>query len=220
MKSWVLVWALTISVLLLRASDLNAALQIDKPSPTRAETREVRDEADPTDQQSCFSMGQINLMYESGDVGAPNVGLRITDPRGRRIGFDPRANKGWQEFPLADGFVDCDENEDTGELSHCAGHIQICGPISGTYQVDVLPAHGGKYAIRVWGTSEETRDELGIHSTDSRVEWKSEIQDQWPAILLLQYSREAGTQIKLLRSGQPVARRSACCSSASPLKHQ
>jgi hypothetical protein len=218
MKLWVLMLALTISVLPLGASDLYAALRAENPSLARAETREVRDEADPTDQQSCYSMGQINLAYESGEVGAPNVGLRITDPRGRKIGYDPLAHKGWQEFPLAEGFLDCDENEDTGELRHCAGYIQICGPVSGTYQVDVLPAHSGKYSIHVLSTSEQTRDELGVHSTGSRVEWNSKIQDQAPATLLLQYSREAGAQLKLLRSDQPVAGRNVCCSSrpASP----
>jgi len=218
MKHWLLVSMLTMSVLTLRASHLFAALGVDKPYPPRPETREIRDEADPTDQQTCYSMGQISLAYESGEAGASSVGLQITDPRGRKIGYDPLVNKGWQELPLGDAFFDCDENEDTGELRHCAGHIRICGPISGTYQVEVLPTHSCKYSISVSGTSQETRDERGVHSTGSRVELKSEIREQAPAMLLLQYSREAGTKIKLTLSDQSAARRSACCSSrpASP----
>jgi hypothetical protein len=212
MKLWLLVVALTISVMTLRAPHLFAALDV-KPFLTRSETREIRDEADPTDQQTCYSLGQISLAYENGEVGASNVGLRITDPRGRRIGYDLRANQGWQELPLAEAFFDCDENENTGELRHCAGHIRICGPLSGSYQVEVLPTRCGKYSISVSGTSQETRDEHGVHSTGSRVELKSEIQEQAPAILLLQYSREGGAQIKLTLSDQPAPRRSACCSS-------
>jgi hypothetical protein len=207
MKLWLLVSALIISVLPLRASGFFATLGVDKPFLAQTETREIRDEDDPPDEQRCYSMGQISLTYESGEIGPPNLGLRITDPRGRKIGYDPRADKGWQELPFAQGFFDCDENEDTGELRHCAAHIQICGPISGTYQVEVLPTHGGKYSISVSGTSQETRDELGVHSTGSRVELKSEIQEQAPTMLSLQYSRAAGAQIKLTRNDQPVTRR-------------
>jgi hypothetical protein len=218
MKHWLLVSMLTVSVVTLRASYLFAASGVDKPFPPRPETREIHDEADPTDQQTCYSMGQISLAYESGEAGPSSVGLRITDPRGRKIGYDPLANKGWQELPLGEAFFDCDENEDTGELRHCAGHIRICGPISGTYQVEVLPAHSCKYSISVSGTSQETRDGRGVRSTGSQIELQSEVQEQAPAMLLLQYSREAGAKIKLTLSHQPAARRSACCSSrpASP----
>jgi hypothetical protein len=213
-----LVSMLTMSALTLGASQLFAGLGVDKPFPARPETREIRDEADPTDQQTCYSMGQISLAYDSGEAGASNVGLRITDPRGRKIGYDPLANKGWQELPLGEAFFDCEENQDTGELRHCAGQIRICGPISGTYQVEVLPTHSCKYSISVSGTSQETRDERGVHSTGSRIELKSEIQEQAPAMLLLQYSREAGAKIRLTLSHQPAARGSARCSSrpASP----
>jgi hypothetical protein len=206
MKLWLLASAVAISVLPLRASDTLAALGVDKPFPARAQVRGVHDEADPKDRQSCYSMGQISLTYESGELGPPKVGLRITDPRGRRIGYDPRANKGWQELPLAQGFVDCDENEESGEAKHCAGYIQICGPISGTYKIEVLPADSGQYSIQASGTSQETRDARGFHSTDSRIELKSEIQKRTPETLLLKYSREAGTQIELIRSDQRVAR--------------
>jgi hypothetical protein len=152
-------------------------------------------------------MGQVNITYESGEVGPPGLGLRVTDPRGRKIGYDLGANRGWQELPVAQAFFDCDENEDTGELRHCTGHIQICGPISGTYQVEVLPTHSGKYSITVSDRSQEIRDERGLHSTASQIELKSEMWEQKPAILILQYSREAATQINLTRGDQRTARR-------------
>jgi hypothetical protein len=202
MKLWILASALATSLLPLRASAILATLGVDKPF---LEARQIRDEVDPTDQQACDSMGQLSLTYESEEVGPPNVGLQITDPRGRKIGYDLRADRGWQELPIAQGFFDCDENDDTAEPKHCAGHIQICGPISGTYKVEVLPAKKGKYSISVSSTSQETRGQLGFHSTGSRVQLKGETQKHTPEILLLRYSRDAGAQIKLTRSDQRVA---------------
>ena len=205
MKFWFLMSALAISVLPLSASDPFATGPLGKPLVERIDPQ-IHDEVDPTELQWCYSMGQISLTYESGEVGAPKVGLRITDPRGRKIGYDPRTHKGWQELPLAQGFLDCAENEDSGELRRCAGHIEICGPVSGTYKLEVLPAQSGKYSINVSGRSHETWDELGLHSTASQVEVKSEIRKKAPAILLLRYSRETGAQIELNLTDQRAAR--------------
>jgi hypothetical protein len=207
MKSCFLVLALAIFVLPPTTSDAWGSLAMDNAFPARTLMHEIRDEVDPTDPQSCNSMGQINLTYDTGEVGPPNVGLRITDPRGRKIGYDLRSDKGWQELPLAEGFFDCDEDEDTSKLRNCAGHIQICGPISGTYQVEVLPVKRSKYSISISSTSRETWDELGFHSARSQIEFKSETKDLAPEILLLEYSREAGAQNTLTRSDQRVAAR-------------
>jgi hypothetical protein len=214
MKLWLLASAAVVLVLPLRASDTLAAAGVDNPFP-RAQTRSVHDEVDPKDRQSCFSMGQISVTYDSGEAGPPKVGLRITDPRGRKIGYDPQLEKGWQELPLAQGFVDCDEDEDSGEARHCTGVIEICGPISGTYKVEVLARETAQYSIRVSGISQETRDARGFHSTDSRAELKSEIQKHSPEVLLLKYSREAGTHIELLHNDQHVARRQKSTSGQS-----
>jgi hypothetical protein len=208
MKLFVLVLALATSVLPLKASNGVAKWRAGNPLLERQDAVEIHDEADPTEMQSCYSMGQINLTYESGDMGAPNVGLRITDPRGRKIGYDPLTHRGWQEFPLAQGYLDCDQNEDTSEVRHCTGHIQICGPISGTYKVEVLPARtrNSKYSINLSSTSQQTRDESGLHSTASQTELKSTIRKRTSATLSLQYSRETGTQVKLTKSSQRMAR--------------
>jgi hypothetical protein len=96
------------------------------------------------------------------------AGLRITDPRGREIGYDPRVSKVWQELSLAEGFVECDENDDASLFNHCAAHIQICGPVSGTYKVEVLPTRNSAYSISVVGMSQSTEHEIGFHSTESR----------------------------------------------------
>ena len=206
MKFSRLALAITISVIPLKESHSLVPMTLDKPFPTRAGVREILDEVDPATEQACYSMGQMTLTYDSGELGPPNVGLRITDPRGRKIGYDLQADKGWQELPLAEGSFDCDENENTSELRHCVGHIQICGPISGTYKVEVLPAKRGKYSVKISGTSQATRDATGFHSTDSQVEFKGEAQNLEPQTLLLEYSRDTGAQIKLTHSDQRVAR--------------
>src|SRR5438552_18440095 len=112
----------------------------------------LSDEAESKTAQAYFSTGRITMKYASGKVGPPTIGFRITDPRGGTIGYDPRTNEGWQEMPLAQAFLDCDENEETGELRQCKGHIEICGPISGTYQVEELPIRSGTYYMTATAT--------------------------------------------------------------------
>ena len=204
MRLWLLLSVFVMSVVSLKAS-VPGEWELSKRPPGRADAREIIAEADPIEAQSCYSMGQINFSYESGEIGAPSLGLRITDPRGRKFGYDPRVHKGWQELPLAEGFVDCDENEDTREHRRCAAHIQICGPVSGVYKVEVLPTQNGKYSIGVSGKSQETRDETGFHSILSHVALETEIRNRVPATVLLQYSREKGVQIELIRSHQHSA---------------
>ena len=203
MRFWVLV-TLVGSLPPMTASHMGAELRLNT-SLSRPEAREIRDEADPQEEQACFSMGRIILDYASGEVGPPTIGFRITDPRGRTISYDPRINKARQEMPLAQAFLDCDENEETGELRHCKGHIEICGPISGTYQVEVLPTRNDTYSMNASATSKRTRNETGYGTTSSRADLKGEIFEQQPARLLLQYSREAGSQIKLTGSDEHLA---------------
>jgi len=174
---------------------------------SRSEKREIQDEDDPKAEAACLSMGRLYITYESGDVGPPGVGLRITDPRGRTIGYDFRINKGWQEMPLAQASLDCDQNENTGELRNCKGDFEICGPVSGDYQLQVLPTRSGKYSIAASATGQGKTDESGYEMTNSRAELKGEIRAQMPELLTLQFSREAGTRIRLSKSDEHVADR-------------
>jgi hypothetical protein len=112
--------------------------------------REIQGEADPEDEQQCFSMGRMTITYTSGDAGLPKLRFRLTDPRGREIGYYPATNTSWQELPLAQAFFDCEENPDTGDLIEYKGHTEICGPISGTYQVELLPTQSGQFSLSAW----------------------------------------------------------------------
>jgi len=203
MKSWI-IGALTVCLLPLTPARLLAAMGVDKKVLS---TREIYEEADPESEEACFSMGSITIEYAGKETGQPDMGFRIMDPRGREIGYDPHTSRGWQELPLAQAFLDCEENEDTGELRQCKGHVEICGPVSGTYQIELLPTHSGKYLIDVSATSQRTRTEFASGTTSSRADLKSEMHKQEPAELLLQYSREPGTQVLLTVSNQRLVDR-------------
>jgi hypothetical protein len=92
--------------------------------------RDILDELDPGDTGDCLSPGELDIVFRTGDDGPPNVGVVLTDPRGRRIGSDPLAKHARQALPVAQGDINCD---DLGGRSTCRGIAQICGPISGTY---------------------------------------------------------------------------------------
>jgi hypothetical protein len=62
--------------------------------------REVQDERDPNDAGDCVALGELDIAFDTNNSG-PTIGIVLTDPRGRRIGFDPLAKRGWQELPVA-----------------------------------------------------------------------------------------------------------------------
>jgi hypothetical protein len=206
-RAWVLV-ALTVCTLPATSWHLFAAVGVDDRALPRPETREIYVEADPDYEQACFSMGRITIEYATDETGLPTVEFRVTDPRGREIGYDPHTSSVWQELPLAQAFLDCEENEDTGELRNCKGHIEICGPVSGTYQIALSSAHRGKYSISVSARSQRKRNGSGYEMTGSQADLKGDIRGPEAAVVMLQYSREAGTPITLTASDRHLADRS------------
>jgi hypothetical protein len=165
----------------------------------------IRDEADPQDTQSCRAMGQLDISYLTEEPGAPRVGVIVTDPRNRRIGYDPITSKTWQELPLAEAYVDCEENGET--LRNCKATIHICGPVSGAYKLQVVASEAAKYSLVVSATSAETKDKRGAHATASRAELSSvAIEKRSRDALVMRYYREPGTNIELLRDGSRLAR--------------
>src|SRR6202030_4223858 len=83
---------------------------------------------------------------------SPNVGVVLTDPRGRRIGFDPVIKHAWQALPIAQGDINCD---DLGRTNSCQGIVQICGPISGTYRLEVIALQTTAYSVSVFAALHE-----------------------------------------------------------------
>ena len=165
----------------------------------------IRDEADPQDTQSCRTMGQLQISYLTEEPGAPRVGIIVTDPRNRRIGYDPVTSKTWQELPLAEAYVDCEENGEA--LRNCHATIHICGPVSGAYKLQVVASEAARYSLVVSGKSAETKDTRGVHATASHAELNSvAIEKRSRDALVMRYYREPGTNIELLRDGSRLAR--------------
>lgn len=162
----------------------------------------IHDEQDPINDQTCSSLGQLDIAYQIGFGETPSLGLRVTDPRGRRFGYDPSSGHGWQEVPLAEGFVDCDENDDATGPANCTAHIQICGPISGAYKIDVLPARAGTYSLSITADSERKLHESGIRATGSWASDMGEVEAQLPKTLILIYSRTPGKGVELTQPAQ------------------
>jgi hypothetical protein len=164
-------------------------------SSTIKRVQEVHDEADPNDAQACYALGRLDLSFRTEENGPPAVGVVIMDPRGRRIGFDPVESHGWQELPKAQGFIDCDTPD---AQNSCLGIIQICGPISGTYKLEVIARQTTEYSLQISGRSQEVRDRLGLASTSSQADvQRVAIPKGTRDILLLSYSRDPSSKIAL-----------------------
>jgi hypothetical protein len=166
---------------------------------------DIHDEADPKDTQSCRTMGQLEVSYHTEATGAPRVGLIITDPRNRRIGYDPVRSKTWQELPQAEAFVDCEENGES--IRNCQATIQICGPVSGAYKLQVVASENSKYSLELLGVSAENGNQRGVRATGSHAKVSDiAIEKRSRDTLVMKYYREPGTSIELFRDDSRVAR--------------
>ena len=118
-------------------------------------TREVQVERDPNDAGDCFALGQLDIAFRTHNSGPPTIGIVLTDPRGRRIGFDPLTKRGWQELPVAQGSIDCDESDGKDA---CRGLVEVCGALSGTYKLDIIANADSDYTLTISARSQEVRD--------------------------------------------------------------
>jgi hypothetical protein len=126
----------------------------------------------------------------------------ITGPRVRRIAYDPIVLTTWQELPFAEAFVDCGEDDETPRK--CRASIQVCGPVSGAYKVQVVASRRGTYWLEVSAVSAETTDGQQVRSSDSHAEVNGVTIDRfWSDALVVRYSRELDVTIEVLR-GNPV----------------
>jgi len=158
--------------------------------PSLAGTRihDILDELDPEDIGDCLSLGALDIVFRTGNNGAPNVGVVLTDPRGRRIGFDPITKRAWQALPVAQGDINCD---DLGRTNTCWGIVQVCGPISGTYRLEVIALKTTAYSVNVLARSREVLDGNSLQSHFSKIDLNNlAIRKRSREIVLLHYSRD------------------------------
>jgi hypothetical protein len=149
--------------------------------------RQLVDELDPDDNGNCLSLGALNVVFRTHNHGSPNVGIVLTDPRGRRIGFDPLTKRTWDAFPVAQGYIDCDGPDGRGG---CRGVVQVCGPISGTYKLEVIARQTTAYSVTVSARSRQVVDGDGLQSSHSEDGLNNvAIRARCRSIVLLKYSR-------------------------------
>jgi hypothetical protein len=112
----------------------------------------------------------------------------LMDPRGRRIGFDPLTKHAWQQFPAAEGYIDCD---DLHGSDACQGIVQVCGPVSGTYKLEMIGQKTTTYRVIISARSKELVDGGMVHSSRSEAELNNvTIRARSRDIVLLNYSRD------------------------------
>jgi hypothetical protein len=151
------------------------------------------DEPDPEDTEDCFSLGELDIVFRTDKNGLPNVGVILTDPRGRRIGFDPLTKRAWQALPVAQGYIDCDE---LGGADTCRGVVQVCGPVAGTYRLEVVAQHTTVYSVSISARSKEVLDGHSLQSYRSEADLENiAIRARSRNVVLLNYSRDGREKV-------------------------
>jgi hypothetical protein len=107
-------------------------------------------------------LGERDIAFRSDNSGPPSIAVVVTDPRGRRIGFDPLTKRGWQELPVAQGSIDCDKSDGKDA---CRGLIEVCGALSGTYKLEIIASASSDYTLTISARSEEVRDVPRAHAS-------------------------------------------------------
>jgi hypothetical protein len=156
--------------------------------------REVHDESDANATADCLALGELDIMFGTDDAGPPNVGLVLTDPRGRRIGFDPLTKAAWDELPQAQGFIDCDRSASDDES--CWGTVQVCGPLSGAYKLQVIGQKASTYTLRIFARTKQVLLRDGFHSSHSAADLTNvAIRKAARDVVVLNYSRDPDTKV-------------------------
>jgi hypothetical protein len=158
---------LTLFVVIIPRPALGDRSLVDSIKDRDAAILKVLEEIDPKDDVDCPSMGELDIVFRTDNNGAPKVGIMLTDPRGRRIGFDPLTKHAWQQLPEAEGYVDCD---DLHGSDACRGIVQVCGPVSGTYKLEMIGQKTTTYSVSISARSKELVDGGKVHSSRSEAE--------------------------------------------------
>lgn len=148
---------------------------------------------DPHNFDECLALGELNIAFRTRNDGPPDIGVVVTDPRGRRIGFNPLTKRGWQELPVAQGSIDCDQSDGRDA---CRGLIEVCGALSGTYKLEVIANAGSDYTLTISARSEEVRDGQHMWSTWSEYDLTSiPIRKGSQNVISVTYSRDPSLRV-------------------------
>lgn len=162
--------------------------------------REFGYELDPEDNGNCISLGALDIVFRTHNPGLPNVGVVLTDPRGRRLGFDPLTKKAWQTLPVALGYINCDDLDGQGR---CRGVVQVCGPVSGTYKLEIIAQETTAYGVSISARSKVIPGKGSLHCSETDLNDVA-IRARSRSIILLNYSRDPQDDVtaQLRHTGQ------------------
>jgi hypothetical protein len=150
---------------------------------------QVHDEADADELADCLALGRLYIVFRSDNIGPPNVGIVLTDPQGRRFGFDPLTKTGWSEMPVAQGLIDCDAND---AVNDCRGTVEVCGPRSGEYALEVIGQNRSLYSLGIYARSKRVKVGESLQSSVSEAHVRRVATHKGSRdIYLLKYSRSA-----------------------------
>ncbi len=90
-------------------------------------------------------------------------------------------------MPEAEGRIVCDPI--LGDA--CRGRIQVCGPVSGTFKLEVIAEQSSTYSLNISAHSKELHDSKGLESSDSAADLNQVgIRAGDRNIVLVHYSRD------------------------------
>jgi hypothetical protein len=188
-----LVNILTLFIVIIPRPALGHANFVQVSSLADARIRQFIDELDPNNTEDCFSLGELDVVFRTDKNGPPNVGVILTDPRGRRIGFDPLTKHAWQALPVAQGYIDCDG---LGGADICRGVVQVCGPVTGTYRLEVVAQQTTTYSVSISARTKEVLDGQSLQSYHSAADLENvAIHARSRNVVLLNYSRDAQEKV-------------------------
>jgi hypothetical protein len=155
--------------------------------------RGVIDELDPDDTGDCFALGELDIVFRTDNSGLPNIGIVLRDPHGRRFGFDPLTRRAWDALPVAQGYLDCDDLDSTDT---CRGLIQVCGPMTGTYRLEVIAQQTTTYSVSISARSKRVPGGHSLQSYRSEADVENiAIRARSRNIVLLNYSRDGREKV-------------------------
>ncbi|MEW5871174.1 MAG: carboxypeptidase-like regulatory domain-containing protein [Chloroflexota bacterium] len=116
--------------------------------------------------------------YLAGDLSSIEIVLAspahmiVTDPKGRKTGFDPRIGKAWDEIPRAGYVTSAILGAETKE-AHKVKSLVIPQPQGGLYTLEVIGYGEGQYSAKVLQTSSsgnESEQEFSGNATEGSVD--------------------------------------------------
>jgi hypothetical protein len=123
----------------------------------------------------------------------PPAELLLTDPRGRKIGRDPRRNREYDGIPDAYYVDEAAHDDETGEVGPVTRELVVPRPPAGAYQLQVIGTTKGKYDLSIQGFVRELSDGSGKDFFEVPIQ-KGKVHTY-----LIKYSREAGAEIEITR---------------------